>query len=105
MIDHKWPLPGRADFRRLIEEKYEFLIADTLHCFWPSDCNLSGNPYLSAREVLNLDLRHNKLLLIGCDEERVANGFYMIENTFRRCISHLIKDLSLSNTRDTLFQA
>ena len=102
MIDPKWPLPGTVDFRRLIEEKYEFLIADALHCFWPIGCNLSGNPYLSAKEVLNLDLGDNKLLLIGCDEERIAYGTYMIDNTFRRCISHFIKGILPSNTCDTL---
>ena len=57
MIDPEWPLPDTVDFRRLIEKRYEFPIADALHCFWPIGCNLSGNPYLSAKEALNLDLR------------------------------------------------
>ena len=74
MIDPKWPLAGTVDFRRLIEKKYEFPIADALYCFWPIGFNLSGNPYLSAKEALNLDLRSNTLLLIGGDEERMANG-------------------------------
>ena len=102
MIDPKCHLQGTVEFRRLIGIKYEFLISDALHCFWLSGCNLSGNPYLSAKEILNLDLRDNKLLLIGCDEERVANGTNIIGNTFRRCISHFFQYISPSNVRDTL---
>ena len=33
MIDSSWPLPGTADFRHLVEERYEFPLADALHCF------------------------------------------------------------------------
>ena len=102
IIGPKWPLRGNVDFRRLIKKKYDFPIADALNCFWPIGCNFSGNPHLSAKEALNSDLRSNTFLLIGCDEERIANGTYMIDNTFRRCISHFIKDSTHSNTCDTL---
>ena len=74
LINSTWPLPGTVDFRRLVEKRYEFPLADALHCFWPIGCNLSGNPYLSAKETLHLNLGDNKLFLIGCDEERIAHG-------------------------------
>ena len=33
LIKPSWPIPGTADFRKLIERRYEFPIAESLHCF------------------------------------------------------------------------
>ena len=72
-------------FRKLIEESFEFPIAETLHTFWPMGCNLSGNPHLhdSALSRLSvMDVGDFGFSLIGFDEEEMAQGVSIITEMF-----------------------
>ena len=50
-------------------------------------CNLSENPHLSQKEISKLDLRDDSLILVGCDEERIARGVAIIENIIKNCLT------------------
>ena len=62
---------------------------------------MSGNPHLSTKETLHLNLGDNNPFLIGCDEERIAHGIYVLDKVFRRCITHFIKDITQDNNDKT----
>ena len=62
---------------------------------------MSGNPHLSTKETLHLNLGDNNPFLIGCDEERIAHGIYVLDKVFRRCITHFIKDIAQDNNDNT----
>ena len=59
-INATQPISGTAPFRKRVEQFYEFKIAEALHSFWPTGCNLSGNPLLSlsklSKNIFNKDV-------------------------------------------------
>ena len=46
---------------------------------------------MTASEKSQMNHRNNDLILIGCNEEQIAQGMYIIDHTFRQCITHFIK--------------
>ena len=62
-----------------MEELYEFKIAETLHSFWPTGCNLSGNPHLTDSEKTHINNDSCCLPFLGCDEENISKGISIID--------------------------
>ena len=84
-----------------MEQLYEFKIAEALHSFWPTGCNLSGNPHLTDNEQSRIDHADCCLPLLGCDEEELSRGISIIDlmlNTYMsqfqvHITTHLNNDL------------
>ena len=56
---------------------------------------------MKANEKSQLNISNNTLILIGCDEERLAQGTYIIDFTFRQCVTHIIKNTIQDNACNT----
>ena len=70
-----------------MEKLYEFKIAEALHSFWPTGCNLSGNPHLTDSEHTQINNDGRFLPLLGCDEENVSRGISIIDYMFNTYMS------------------
>ena len=56
---------------------------------------------MTASEQSQLTLSDNTLILIGCDEEKIAQGMYIIDYIFRQCITHFIRNPMQDNELNT----
>jgi hypothetical protein len=89
-----------------VEKLFEFPIAEALHSFWPTGCNLSGNPHLTDKEHSCIKEADCCLPLLGCEEEEISRGVAIIDHIvsthivqFRVCIENEIdKELVRNKT-------
>ena len=85
-----------------MEQLYEFKIAEALHSFWPTECNLSGNPHLTDNEQSRIDHADCCLPLLGCDEEELSREISFIDYMFNTYMSQFQVYISTNLKNDRM---